>query len=176
MRQLSQIADGIDRINGIVGRLVMGLALAMALAQGAVVLLRYVYAIGFIPLQESIWFMNGILFLLGAGFTLARDRHVRVDLFFRNADARQKAVVNLIGALVLLLPFCILTFVLAMPYVATSWAVLERSREVAGLPGIFLLKSVILVFAVLLGLQAIALTIRSVLKIRSPEGEGHGSA
>ncbi|MEM1047320.1 MAG: TRAP transporter small permease subunit [Pseudomonadota bacterium] len=175
MRELSQIADGIDRINGVAGRLVMGLALAMALAQGAVVLLRYVFAIGFIPLQESIWFMNGILFLVGAGFTLARDRHVRVDLFYRGATERQKALVDLAGALVLLLPFCVLTFVLAVPYVATSWAVLERSREVAGLPGIFLLKSIILVFAVLLGLQAIALAIRTVLRIRESDGEGHGN-
>lgn len=176
MRQLLQIADGIDRINRIAGRLVMGLALAMALAQGAVVLLRYVYAIGFIPLQESIWYMNGILFLIGAGFTLACDRHVRVDLFYRSATGRQKALVDLAGALVLLVPFCIVTLVLAAPYVATSWAVLERSREVAGLPGIFLLKSVILVFAVLLGLQAVALAIRSVLRIREPEGEGHGGS
>ena len=166
MQALSKAADRIDRLNLVVGHSVMWLTIVMVLVQALVVLLRYVFAIGFIPLQESIWFMHGLVFLPGAGFTLLKNGHVRVDIYYREAAVETRALIDLIGCVVFLLPFCALTFVLASPYVATSWAVLERSREVGGLPGIFLLKSVLLVFAVLLGLQALSLAIRSAERMR----------
>lgn len=170
MRSWTQFAAWIDRLNAAVGRAAMWLALAMALVQFAVVLLRYVFAVGFVPLQESIWAMNGLMVMVGAGYVLARDGHVRVDIYYRDAAPARRALIDLAGCLVLLAPFCVLTFVLAMPYVATSWAVMEGSREVAGLPGVFVLKSAILVFAVLLGLQALALAGRCVALLSSPDG------
>lgn len=148
----------------------MWMIVLMVLIQILVVVLRYVFAIGFIPLQESIWFLNGIVFLLGAGFTLQKNGHVRVDIFYRNKDPRSKAWINLAGCLLFLMPFCVFTFALSMPYVASSWSVFESSREVGGLPGIFLLKSVILIFAILLGLQAVSLAIRSMIELNRPVG------
>lgn len=167
-RTLAALAEAIDRLNGAVGRAAMWLALAMALAQFAVVVLRYVFSVGFVPLQESVWYMNGVLILAGAAYALASDSHVRVDLFYRRAGPRRRAAIDLAGALAFLMPFCVLTFVLSLPYAATSWRVLERSREVGGLPGIFLLKTAIPLFAVLLGLQAAALALRSALRLAAP--------
>lgn len=167
MPALLKIADDIDRLNRAVGRSVMWLTVIMVLVQAAVVLLRYVFAIGFVPMQEMVWTMNGLVFLLGAGFTLFKNGHVRVDVFYRDARPRTRAVIDALGALVLLLPFCIVTLVLSWPYVATSWRVLEGSREVGGLPGLFLLKTVLLVFAALLGMQAVSLAIRSFDRFRS---------
>jgi len=118
-------------------------------------------------MQESVWTMHGLVFLLGAGFTLSKNGHVRVDVFYRDARQRTRALIDILGALVLLLPFCLVTLILSWPYVATSWRVFEGSREVGGLPGLFLVKTVLLVFAGLLGLQAVALAIRGFDRFRN---------
>ena len=166
MTSLDRIIDPIDRLNSAVGRAISWLTLVMALIQFIVVILRYVFSIGFIPMQESIWYLHGIIFMVGAGYTLLNDGHVRVDIFYRNARPRYKASVDFLGALLLLLPICVATFVLSFGYVVNSWKILERSTEINGLPLIFALKSMIWVFAVLLGLQGIALMARALRYLR----------
>lgn len=151
----------IDAINYRIGRIVMWLAVLLAIVQFAVVIMRYVFAIGFIPMQESIWYMSSIMFMTAAGFTLLADGHVRVDVFYRGASDRRRAIVDLVGSIVFLLPVCIATLWLSWSYVGNSWRVMEGSTETSGIPGIFVLKSFIWVFAVLLGLQGIALTLRA---------------
>lgn len=163
---LGRTIAAIDGINRAVGRAVAWLALAMALLQFAVVILRYVFAIGFIPAQEAIWYMHGTLFMLGAGFTLLYDGHVRVDVFYRATPARRRALVDLWGSVAFLIPLCVLTFILSWGYVVNSWAILESSAESSGLPLIFALKTVIWAFAVLLGLQGIALALRALAYLR----------
>jgi TRAP-type mannitol/chloroaromatic compound transport system permease small subunit len=96
---------------------------------------------------------------------------VRVDIFYAEASPRSRAVVDLLGAIVLLLPFCCVLAWFALPYVGRSWAILERSREASGLPLVFLLKTLIPVFAVLLGLQGIAQAIRAALVLTSAPAE-----
>jgi TRAP-type mannitol/chloroaromatic compound transport system permease small subunit len=125
------------------------------------VVLRYAFGVGSIWLSESILYGHGVLFMLAAAWTLREEGHVRVDIFYAEASPRGKAVIDLIGALVLLLPFMLVLAVLAAPYVARSWAVLERSRETSGLPAVFLLKTLIPAFAVLFALQGIAQAIRA---------------
>jgi len=163
---LDRIINPIDKLNTVIGRAVSWLALLMALVQFVVVILRYVFSIGFIPMQELIWYLHGIVFMVGAGYTLLNDGHVRVDVFYREAKPRTKALVDLFGSLFLLLPVCIATFVLSFSYVVNSWTVLEQSTEVSGLPLIFALKTVIWVFAILLGLQGIALMARALRYLR----------
>lgn len=163
MSGLKRFVALIDAINLAIGRVVMWLAVVMAVVQLAVVILRYVFAIGFIGMQQSVWYMHGLLFMLGAGFALMVDGHVRVDVFYREASPRQKAWTDLFGVVVLLLPLCVLAVTLSWNYVLNSWRVLEGSTEVSGIPAIFLLKTTIWVFAVLLGLQALALAARAIL-------------
>jgi TRAP-type mannitol/chloroaromatic compound transport system permease small subunit len=113
--------------------------------------------------------------MLGAGYTLLHDGHVRVDIFYREASVRRKALVDLFGALLLLLPFVVMVFWVAWPYAVVSWQRLEGSREAGGLPGLFLLKSVIVAFCVLLGLQGLAMAARAILalegRVRPPGAE-----
>ena len=144
----------------------MWLAVLLALIQFAVVIMRYVFSIGFIPMQELIWYMSAFMFMLGSGFALLMDGHVRVDVFYREAPLRKKALVDLIGCIVFLLPLCIATIVLATPYVINSWRVFEGSTEASGIRGIFLLKTVILAWAGLLALQGVALALRALLYLR----------
>lgn len=166
MVRLAAIVHWIDRLNDAVGRGVAWLTLAMVLITFAVVLLRYVFAVGWVWMQESYVWLHGLVFMLGAGYTLLHDGHVRVDIFYRGAAPRGKALVDLFGSLLLLLPVVVLIFFVSLDYVADSWARLEESREAGGLKGLFLLKTVILAFCVLLGLQGLALAGRSLLVLR----------
>ncbi|MDX1575799.1 MAG: TRAP transporter small permease subunit [Kiloniellales bacterium] len=166
MAALAAFVRSVDRLNDAVGRGVAWLTLAMVLITFAVVLLRYVFAIGWVWMQESYVWLHGIVFMLGAGYTLLHNGHVRVDIFYRDAGERRKALVDLFGSLLLLLPVVALIFWVSLDYVLDSWIRLEESREAGGLPGLFLLKTVILGFCVLLGLQGLSLAGRSLLVLR----------
>jgi TRAP-type mannitol/chloroaromatic compound transport system permease small subunit len=119
--------------------------------------------------------------MLGAAYTLLNEGHVRVDVFYRGASLRYKAWVDLLGSLLLILPLVLTVWVVAVPYVENSWARLEASREAGGLPGLFLLKSVILAWCVLMGLQSLAMAGRSLLllagdpEIRAEAERRHGA-
>ena len=168
MDQLYRMSSWIDRVNSLVGSATAWLALALVLVQFVVVVLRFVFGIGFIPLQESVWYLHGILFMLGAGYTLMIEGHVRVDVFYREARTRTKALVDLFGTLFLLLPVMALILYLSASYVLDSWYnfqigkwVLEGSTELSGLPLIFALKTVIWIFAGLLALQGISMAVKA---------------
>ncbi|HYS47646.1 MAG TPA: TRAP transporter small permease subunit [Xanthobacteraceae bacterium] len=171
LARLDRLAQRIDRLSAAVGRGAAWCLLFMVLAKFAVVLMRYVLGVGSVWLQESILYTHGAVFMLAAAWTLAVDAHVRVDIFYAEASARTKALIDLLGALLLLLPFALAVLVLSSPYVARSWAILEGSRETSGLPALFLLKTLIPLFAALLGLQGIAQIIRAGIAIAgAPSG------
>ncbi len=182
MGKLAAAVRTIDRLNETVGRGVAWLTLAMVLITFAVVVLRYIYAVGWVWMQESYVWLHGVVFMLGAGYTLLHRGHVRVDIFYRPASARHRAWVDLLGSLFLLLPVVTLIFAVSFGYVLDSWSRLEESREAGGLPGLFLLKTVILGFCVLMGLQGLALAGRSLLTLAGRDkpdsldasGEGGG--
>src|SRR5882672_10992753 len=163
-----RLAAHIDRMNEAVGRAASWCALAIVLLGFAVVLLRYVLGLGSIWLQESILYAHAALFLLAAAWTLKECGHVRVDVFYASASPRTKAWVDLCGTLFLLLPFALALIWFALPYVERSWATLERSRESSGLPLVFLLKTLIPVFAVLLGLQGVAQAVKALAALIPP--------
>ncbi len=161
MTALTALADRIDRLNLTVGRVFAWLALVMVLVQFLVVLLRYVFGLGFIWMQESIIYMHAFMFMLGAGFTLLADGHVRVDVFYRDAPRRFKAWANLLGALFLLIPVCALIVWSSWTYVIDSWIAREGSKETSGIQAVFLLKTAIPLFGGLMILQGLSLAIRS---------------
>jgi TRAP-type mannitol/chloroaromatic compound transport system permease small subunit len=155
------LADRIDRLNAAIGRAMAWAVLFVVLVQFAVVLLRYGFGIGSIWLSESILYGHAALFMLVSAWTLRQGGHVRVDVFYADASPRTKALIDLLGALLLLLPFVLVLAWLSAPYVARSWATLEHSRETSGLPAVFLLKTLIPAFALLMALQGIAQAIRA---------------
>src|SRR5436305_2224794 len=171
LARFTSLAERIDRLSTAVGRAASWCALAIVLIGFAVVLLRYVLGLGSIWLQESILYAHAALFLLAAAWTLKEGGHVRVDVFYAAASPRIKAGVDLLGALFLLLPFAVAIVWFALPYVERSWAILERSRETSGLPLVFLLKTLIPLFAFLLAAQGIAQASRA-LAILMDEASG----
>jgi TRAP-type mannitol/chloroaromatic compound transport system permease small subunit len=163
--RLAAGAERIDRVVAAVGRAVMWLCLFIVLMQFAVVLMRYALGIGRVWISESIMYAHAALFLLAAAWTLQQDGHVRVDVFYSRASQRGRALIDLFGALFLLLPFTAVILYFALPYAARSWAILERSPETSGLPFVYLLKTLIPLFALLMGLQGVSQAMRAALSL-----------
>ncbi len=155
----------IDTITERLGKTLAWLILVMMLIQFLIVVLRYLFNFNSIPMQESVMYMHAVLFLLAASYTLKHDGHVRVDIFYRGFSPRAQAWVDLLGTLFLLMPFMVFIILVSLGYVGKSWAILEGSPDNGGIPGVFLLKTLIPAFAVLMITQGIAEIIRKALII-----------
>ena len=158
---MTTLADRIDRLNAAIGHGAAWLAIAVVLLQFALVVARYLFGLGSVWLSETVVYAHATLFMLAAAWTLQAGGHVRVDIFYADASARAKALVDVIGALLLLLPFMLVLLCLSAPYAMRSWAILEHSQETSGLPIVFLLKTLIPLFAILMALQGIAQAIHA---------------
>ena len=169
MTALHALVRTIDAITETCGRLLAWLVLCLALLTAAVVVLRYGFNIGSILAQEGINYLHGSLFMLGAGYALKHDEHVRVDIFYRNFSPRTKAWVNALGGVLFLLPLCAFILVISWEYVEASWAIRETSPEPGGIPALFLLKSLLPALAINLFLQGLAETLRNAARL--VEGE-----
>lgn len=158
-------ANKLEQLIDWTGRSISWLVLVMVLVTFLVVLLRYVFDMGWIALQESISYFHSLVFLLGAAYTLKQNAHVRVDIFYSKLGKKGKAWVDLTGHILILMPVMIFIIWVSTPYILESWKVTESSREAGGLPGVYLLKSLILVMASLLILQGLAMILKAVLTI-----------
>jgi TRAP-type mannitol/chloroaromatic compound transport system permease small subunit len=163
---MTALADSIDRLTTGIGRAVAWLVLVVVLLQFGLVVTRYAFGLGSIWLTETVIYAHATLFMLAAAWTLRAGGHVRVDVFYAEASPRTKAIIDLAGSVLLLLPFSAVLIWLSVPYAARSWAVLERSQESSGLPLVYLLKTLIPLFAVLMALQGVAQAIRALAVLR----------
>ena len=171
MSALHACVHYIDAFTGRCGRFLAWLVLAMAMLTALIVVLRYGFNIGSILAQESVTYLHGCMFLLGAGYALKADAHVRVDIFYRDASARTKAWVNSLGGIVFLLPLCAFILASSWDYVSESWGMREVSPEPGGIPAVYLLKGLLPLAAVNLALQGIAEVLRSALILIEGEPE-----
>ena len=162
-----KIADRINRVTRAIGRAAAWLALAVVLLQFGLVIARYGFALGSGKLTEAVIYANATLIMLTAAWTLAAGGHVRVDVFYAHATPRTRAMIDLAGSLLLLLPFALVLFLLGVPYAERSWAVWERSQDVGGLPFVYLLKTLIPAFAALMALQGVAQALRATAALRT---------
>lgn len=165
---IKTLTHWIDTASERIGWAVSWLALAMVLLTGTVVLLRYLFHVGWIAMQEISTYFHAMLFMLGAAYTLKMDGHVRVDIVYRPLSPRGKAWVDLLGTLFLLLPVCLFLLWMGWEYVVASWAVQEGSREAGGLNLIWLLKSLILLMPLLIMLQGMAQIGHALLTLLTP--------
>lgn len=157
---MGQIAAAIDRFNTGVAHVVRWLALLMVLVQFVIVMGRYIFGVNSIAAQESVLYMHATLFMLGAGYTLLVDKHVRVDVFYAKASAATRRRIDIFGHVVLLLPSMAALIYWSWPSVRNSWKILEGPMSVGGIEAVFLLKSLIPAFCILVMLQSIAELIR----------------
>ena len=162
---MSSLADRLDQVNLTVGNIVRWFALIMVIVQFCLVILRYVFGVSYIFLNESVLYLHASLFMLGAGYTLLVDKHVRVDIFYSRLNDRKKWLVNIFGHLLFLIPSMIILAVYSWPSVKNAFAILEGPISVGGIPASFLLKALIPLFCILLIIQAVSCLIRDLLKI-----------
>lgn len=164
----TRLLDVLERINIMVGRAVSWLVLIMVLTTFIIVVLRYLFDFGWIWLQESVTWMHAAIFMLAAAYTLAREEHVRVDIFYRGFSPRGRALVDAAGAIFLLIPVAVFIIVASWDYVLVSWRIHETSREAGGLiyPFLSILKSLIPIMATMLLLQGAVLLLRSINLLR----------
>lgn len=162
-RELPGVLAWLDRASEWLGRSLSWLVLAMMLIQFLIVVLRYAFNFNSIPMQESVMYMHAVVFMLAAAWTLKHDGHVRVDIFYRAMTPKRKALVDLCGTLFLLLPVMVFVILSSTGYVAKSWRILEGSPDSGGIPGVFLLKTLIPLFAGLMLLQGLVEASRHLL-------------
>ena len=161
----TRISQSIDHVTDLIGRCVSWLTVVMVATVIAVVITRYFLQIGSIALQESVTYLHAAVFLLGIGYTLKHDGHVRVDIFYRQFSVKCKAAVDLVGTVLFLLPISSLIYYASWDYVMASWATGETSAENNGLPFIYILKTLMLLMPATLLLQGIAEALKNVLRL-----------
>jgi TRAP-type mannitol/chloroaromatic compound transport system permease small subunit len=154
------LADAIDQMNRAVANVVKWLALIMVLVQFCIVIGRYVFGFNSIAAQESVLYMHATLFMLGAGFTLLVDKHVRVDVVYAKVSDLTQRRIDLFGHLFLLIPSMTALLYWSWPSVRNSWKILEGPISVGGIEAVFLLKSLIPAFCVLILLQSLSILVR----------------
>jgi TRAP-type mannitol/chloroaromatic compound transport system permease small subunit len=165
----SRAVGVLDTISRVTGNLVAWLTLAMVLLTSLIVGLRYLFEFGVIWLQETVTWMHAMVFMLGAAYTLQRDEHVRVDIFYRSMNPRRRAVVDAAGVLLFVLPLCGFIAYQSWGYVVSSWSIGEVSVNAGGLPYPFvpLMKTALLVMPGAVALQGVSMLLRSWLAMRS---------
>ncbi len=163
------LSQKIDALTEHLGRFTSWLTFIMVILMVSVVLLRYGFNIGWIAMQESIVYLHACVFMLGCSYTLKHNGHVRVDIFYRNFTKQKQAIINMLGCLTLLLPVAIFIFIVSFDYVKNSWELLEGSREAGGLPGVYLLKSLILLLSFTLIIQGISEIFKSIVILFGPK-------
>jgi TRAP-type mannitol/chloroaromatic compound transport system permease small subunit len=165
MNIFKQLSDLIDGLNEWVGRGVAWVTLGLVLVVFVDVVMRYLLNTSFVFTQELEWHIFGFIFLMGAGYTLLHDGHVRVDIIYQRLGFKARAWVNLFGVLLFLIPGCIMVITTGWKFTATSFSILEGSPDPGGIPFRFILKGCIPLGFVLLLLQGISLGMHSIMQI-----------
>jgi TRAP-type mannitol/chloroaromatic compound transport system permease small subunit len=163
VRPAHLIVQFVDGLSTSIIEISKWLAVTMALGVAALVVTRYVFGVSAIKAQESIIYMYALLFLLAAPATLMTDGHVRVDILYEKLSARGRAIVDILGTTLLLMPVAILIFKYGGAFAARAWVFKEGSAEANGLPMVYLLKTAIPVFAALMMAQGSAMALRAAL-------------
>ena len=148
------------------GKISSWFSLALVLLISTDVLLRYVFNFSTASLYEMEWHLFAIIFLLASPYTLQKNKHVRVDVFYNNFSKRKKNIIDLIGNIIFLIPFSFIIFYTSLPFVEDSYSILESSPDPGGLPYRFIIKSIIPIAFFLLMIQGILNTIKNYNNIK----------
>ena len=162
---LNFVINFFEKSNKVIGEYISWFIIFMVIIQLIIVMARYIFGIGFLKLQELLIYLHGLSFTLAAGYTLLNDEHVRVDLIYRASSDMYKSIINILGSLFFLIPFCLITYSTSLPYVKRSWKIFEGSPETSGLNAVYLLKTALIIFPLLLLIQAVSIIYRNIKKI-----------
>lgn len=159
----------IDAVNDWVGRTSAWLALLLVAVTTYDVVMRYLFNITYVFIQELEWHIFAVMFLITAGYAHLLNSHVRVDIFYARLAPRTQARIDLVCGIVFLFPTVFLLVWTSIPFVISSARVLEGSPDPGGIPGRFVLKAVIPLGFALIGIQGISETIKNFYRARGME-------
>jgi TRAP-type mannitol/chloroaromatic compound transport system permease small subunit len=165
MQAIKWLSRFIDGLNEWVGRGTAWVTLGLVLVVFTDVVMRYLFNTSFVFTQELEWHLFGFIFLIGAGYTLLHDGHVRVDIIYQRLGLKGRAWINLGGVILFLIPGCLMVMTTSWKFMANSFAILEGSPDPGGIPYRFILKSCIPIGFTLLLLQGISLGLHSFMQI-----------
>jgi TRAP-type mannitol/chloroaromatic compound transport system permease small subunit len=165
MNLLKTLALWIDTFNEWVGRAVSWVTLLLVLVVFVDVVMRYLFKTTFVFTQEMEWHLFAFIFLIGAGYTLLHDGHVRVDIIYQRLSPKGRAWVNIVGVFLFLIPGCTLIILTSWHFVQNSWSMMEGSPDPGGIPFRYIVKGTITVGFTFLLLQGISLGIHSFLQL-----------
>ena len=169
MSALQQFSRWIDTLNQWVGRGVAWVTLGLVLVVFVDVVMRYLFNTSFVFTQELEWHLFGFIFLIGAGYTLLHDGHVRVDIIYQRVGFKSRAWINLIGVILFLIPGCAMVITTSWKFTMNAFLIMEGSPDPGGIPFRFVLKGCLPVGFTLLLLQGISLGIHSLMQIKGIE-------
>ena len=172
------LAALVDGLNDKIGAAIRWLTLAMVLVGAATAILRYSargleLSLNLTPLTEVQWYLFSLIFLLGAAYGLNHDVHVRVDVLYERLNKKRRALIDLVGTIVFLIPFSLVMLYVSWPMVTNSFSVREISPDPGGLPR-WPIKLVILISFVLLTLQGLSQIVKRIDILRA-EGDSSGT-
>lgn len=162
---MNRLITFLDAINRNVGAGIRWFALLMVLIQFTVVVMRYSLGFNSIAVNESVLYLHAALFMLGAGYTLLVDGHVRVDIFYAKAQPRCQALIDVFGHLFLLIPPMLVLLYWSWPSVYSAWKIKEGAISVGGIPATWVMKLLIPAFCLLLLVQSLSCLLRNILKL-----------
>ena len=132
------------------GKISSFLVLLLILLVALSVILRYAFSIGFTWLQDLYIWVHASFILLGIGYTLSKDGHVRIDIIYRNLSKKSKNLINFLGAIIFGFPLCYLIIFKGYQYFFRSFLLDENSKETGGLPNVYILKFFVFFMGILL--------------------------
>ena len=174
MGALVKFCRWVDTLNTWVGHVVAWATALVVMVVFVDVVMRYAFKMSFVFTQELEWHLFAFIFLMGAGYTLLKDGHVRVDIFYQRGSPKAQAWINFLGVIFFLIPGCYMVIATSLPFVYNAWAVMEGSPDPGGIPYRFILKSCIPAGFILIFLQGLSLGIKSLLTILGKEIETEG--
>lgn len=175
MNFLKALVRFFDAVNDWVGYGISWVSSLMVAVVCYDVFTRYVLNKSLVAIQELEWHLFGLLFLIGAAYTLKENRHVRVDVIYSRLPPRTRALIDVFGHIVFLIPFCILVVWTSKNFVAFSFLSREGSPDPGGLPARYILKSAIPVGFSLLILQGVSDLLKSIMTLLGVEYSTGGS-
>lgn len=174
----------IDRLTEGVLMAAVASAILLIFTQLAVVLMRYVFSLSFTWLNEIVMYAFAAMFMFGSAVALRDDAHVRVDILRPRFGAAGRNWIELAGLYLFLFPICIRILDTGEQGLARAWSLFEGSRESDGLPLMFLFKTLVPAFAVLMLTQGLSEALKAALRLTGEMedsahttelGGGHGA-
>lgn len=166
---LRKVAYFIHGLNEHIGRAAAWLTTLLMLLVCFDVVVRYLFNETQAWIMELEWHIFGLIFLLGAGYAFRHDRHVRVDLFYAKFSPKDKALVNLIGGVLFLIPWTAVLIYVSFEYATIAYLIGEGSPDPGGLPARYIIKYAITAGMGLLFLQGLASIIDSLLVLNGEQ-------